>query len=193
MARAARRLKTASRGNLPALVLMTDDGRLADPLAAACALPRGSMIVVRARDDTRRKTLSAALLKIARRHGLAVIIADDPELTARLGADGIHLSEMRAGEAAHWRTRFPALLITTSAHSLRAVLKAQNLPVDAIFLSPVFPTLSHPDRASLSPLRAMSIARASRRAVYALGGIDSRNAARLCGFVGIAAIGALEA
>src|ERR1700761_2572916 len=49
LARAARRFAVQSGSALPSLILMTDDERLADPVAAARALPRGSMGVLRTR------------------------------------------------------------------------------------------------------------------------------------------------
>jgi len=172
---------------------MTDDERLPDPLAAARALPRGSMVVARSRDVRSLDELSRALLKIARRNGLAVLIAGDPMLAAHLGADGFHLSEARAGEAAYWRARYPAQVITASVHSFRALLRAQRLPVDAVFLSPIFATRSHPGRAVLTPERANPFARMTTVPIYALGGIDVRNARLLSSdtFAGIAAVGAL--
>lgn len=165
------------------LVLMTDDARLADPLAAAQALPRGSVVVVRSR--TRLEPLARALLKTQ----CTVLIAGDPLLAVRLGAHGFHLPQARAGEAAYWRARFPSMVITASAHSLRA-LSCRH--VDAIFLSPVFATKSHPDRAALTAVRANLMARQVDVPVYALGGVDARNVRRLHGFAGIAAIGALK-
>jgi thiamine-phosphate pyrophosphorylase len=191
LARAAGRLKARAKSELPSLILMTDDERLPDPLAAARALPRGSMVVVRTKDHTKLERLSGALLRIARTRGLGVVVAGDPELASRLGADGFHLPETRVGEVAYWRARFPALLITASAHSLRTLLQAQSRPVDAVFLSPLFATRSHPGRASLVPVRANLIAGNARLPVYALGGIDARNAQLLNAFAGIAAIGAL--
>jgi thiamine-phosphate pyrophosphorylase len=191
LARAASRLKARAQSKLPSLVLMTDDDRLADPLAAARALPCGSMVLVRTRDRAKLKTFSGALLRIARTAGVTVIIAGDPELASRLGADGFHLPEARMGESAYWRARFASLLITTSAHSLHALLHAQLMPVDAVFLSPVFATRSHPERTSLAPVRANLIAKQLRKPLYALGGIDARNTPLLQGFAGIAAIGAL--
>ena len=181
------------RPGLPSLVLMTDDERLPDPLAAVRALPRGNMVVVRARDSTRRAELSRAILKLAHKNGLGVLIASDPELAAQLGADGFHLPEASAKESAYWRARFPNMIVTSSVHSYRALVHARALPIDILFLSPVFATGSHPDRASLTPLRANIVARAANKPVYALGGIDAHNAALLTrdAFVGIAAIGAL--
>ncbi|HWA91469.1 MAG TPA: thiamine phosphate synthase [Rhizomicrobium sp.] len=163
---------------------MTDDARLPDPLAAARALPKGSLVIVRAKSDP--APLARALLKLRR---VAVIVAGDPLLAAKLGADGYHLPEARAGEIAHWRARLPSMFVTASAHSLRALMQSR---ADAVLLSPVFSTESHPGRAALTPVRANLMAGQARRPVYALGGIEARNAALLHGFDGIAAIGALR-
>lgn len=167
---------------LAALVLMTDDARLPDPVAAAKALPRGSLVIVRSRDPGRRRALVAALRQVARTRGLYVLVAGET------GADGIHLAEAEAGKAAHFRAR-GAMLVTAAAHSLCVLRRAGA--VDALILSAVFPTKSHPGRAALGPVRANLMARQCPLPVYALGGITARNAARLSGFCGIAAISAL--
>ena len=192
LARAAAKLAVESRFEAPPLVLMTDDERLADPLAAARALPRGSMVVVRARDSERRKTLAFAMTAIGRGRGLIVLIAADGKLAAACRADGLHLPEAAMGRAARERASHASFLITASVHSLAAVRRAHE--IDALFLSPVFPTHSHAGRPALTPVRANLIARAAKVPVYALGGVDPRSAARLApgSFAGIAAIGALN-
>jgi thiamine-phosphate pyrophosphorylase len=164
------------------LVLMTDD-RKCDWARAAHALPRGSMVVVRARDARQRLALAKAL------HGIApLLIADDPALAARIGAAGLHLPEARMKEAAHWRARFAHWIITSSAHSLRTLMGAHLL--DAVFLSPVF--AGHRQARPLTPLRAAFIAAHAPVPVYALGGVNSHNAALLApAFSGIAAISSL--
>jgi thiamine-phosphate pyrophosphorylase len=172
---------------LPALVLMTDDERLADPLAAAAALPKGAMVIVRARKTIRRAELARAVLALARRRDLFVLIADDPVLAGQLDADGLHLPQARGHEAAHWRARRPGWIISTALHSTR-------LPgpfVDLVLLSPIFPTRSHPERPALGAARASAMARALNIPAYALGGVDAGNAALLKNFAGIAAVGAL--
>jgi len=196
LAREAARLNAHARSlrALPSLVLMTDDDRLADPLAAARALPRGGLIVLRARNAVRRAALAQALITIARARELRVSVAGDPELAARCGADGVHFPEARIGEAAHWRACHPHWLITCAAHSLSACARAGAVLADAAFLAPVFETDSHPGGLFLGIFRARAIARVSPLPVYALGGIDGQNAARLAngGFVGLAAIGGLS-
>ncbi|HEX2593018.1 MAG TPA: thiamine phosphate synthase [Rhizomicrobium sp.] len=169
---------------------MTDDDRLTDPLAAAMALPRGSLVIIRTRDARARITLARAIIAQARSHPLFVLVADDPDLAARLGADGIHLPERRAREAAHWRSRHPSWLITAASHGHTPAPPA----ADAILLSPVFATQSHIGAPSLGAARASFIAARQAKPVYALGGIDARNATLLSRvFCGIAAIGALAA
>jgi thiamine-phosphate pyrophosphorylase len=170
---------------------MTDDERLPDPCAAAEGLPQGSLIVLRARKKSRRQELAASLAHIARARRLFLLIADDPEFAR--AADGAHFPEARAREIAYWRARHPGWFMTASAHSLAAVQRAASYGADAVFLSPVFATKSHTDRAPLSPIRLRLIARASRVPIYALGGIDAANVLRLAGakLAGIAAVGAL--
>lgn len=186
LARAAARLAQAARCGLPALVLMTDDERLPDPAAAAKALPRGSLVIARARDKERLHSLVRALLPIAKARGLFLLAAG----AYVPGADGVHLPEARIGEAAGLRARHP-ILITASVHSFAALRNTGF--ADAVLLSAVFPTASHPGRAALTPVRANLIAQQSPLAVYALGGVTPQNAGRLAGFAGIAAIGALAA
>jgi thiamine-phosphate pyrophosphorylase len=193
LARAAAALNRAAA--LPPLVLMTDDERLTDPLAAARALPRGSMVVVRARQSSHRAKLAHALRAIARARGLTLLIGNDPALADRVRAAGIHLSEENAGAAAHWRAKRPHWVITASAHSLAACAAARRRGADAAFLAPVFATASHPNGAHLGAMRARAIARLAPLAVYALGGVNAQTACRLSGsqFAGLAAIAALAA
>jgi len=164
------------------LVMMTDD-RMADWAGAARRLPSGSVVVARARDRRRRAVLANQLTGVA-----TLLIADDHELAADIGAAGLHLPERRMREASHWRARFPDWIITSSAHSLRGLMGAREL--DAVFLSPVFATSSHQNVRPLTPARAAFIAALSPVPVYALGWVTARNAALLApSFSGIAGIG----
>lgn len=188
LARAAARF----RAGLPALVLMTDDERLPDPLAAARALPRGSMVILRARDTARRTQLAAALRSIAKAGGLKLLIASDAALAARTGAHGIHLPHARVKEAAHWRARYPHWIITVAAHLPGAAVFVRQ--ADAILLAPVFPTQSHPGEKTLGPIALRTIVRHAQTPIYALGGVDRQTVRQLVGarLAGIAAIGALS-
>jgi thiamine-phosphate pyrophosphorylase len=164
---------------------MTGDDRLFDPIRAARALPKGSLVIVRSRDANRRHALGEALR--ANTNGLILLAADDPALAGIL--HGLHLPEIRAQDAAHWRALHPDWIITVAAHSARG-LHAPH--ADAVLLSPVFATQSHPTARALTPARARLIARAALLPVLALGGVTARNAALLSGFSGIAAIDSLS-
>jgi thiamine-phosphate pyrophosphorylase len=191
LARAAATLNACAQADLPPLVLMTDDERLIDPIAAARALPRGSMVIVRARQSSHRAKLATELRAVARRRGLVLLVANDAVLADRIGAAGIHLSQFQAPTAAHWRALRPRWLITAAAHSLAASARAQRNGADAVVLGPIFQTRSHPGRPTLGAARARLLARQLPGPAYALGGIDGRNGALLGGFAGLAAVGAL--
>jgi thiamine-phosphate pyrophosphorylase len=188
LARAAARLNA---GGLPSLILLTDDERLADPLAAARALPKGAMVIVRARQSAHRAHLAQAMAPVAHARDLILLIADDPLLAIRTRAHGVHFPEKHSGRASYWRARRPQWLITSSAHSQMASAQARH--ADAILLGPVFATQSHPGAQTLGPIRARMIARAIAKPVYALGGIDAKTIMQLANanLAGVAAIGAL--
>jgi thiamine-phosphate pyrophosphorylase len=174
---------------------MTDDERLPAPLIAARKLPRGSMVIVRARQSSHRTKLAHSLRPVARARGLILLVANDPTLADRIGAQGLHLSEANAREACTWRARRSRWLITSTAHTLGACASAKRLGADAALLSPVFPTGSHPGAKCLGAARARMIARQAAIPVYALGGVNGQTAMGLARapFSGIAAIGALAA
>ena len=192
LAEAAARLKQAAGSALPALVLMTDEARLADPLPAACALPVGSAVILRHYGAPERAALARSLAAIARRRGLVLLVGEDPALARRVGAHGVHLPERAMGRAGavRWQREW---LITAAAHSAPALRAAAAAGADAALLSPVFATESHPGVRALGVHRFAALARQSSLPVYALGGIDRARARLLqgSGAVGIAGIGGL--
>ncbi len=193
LARVALALNARAGAMLPALILMTDAARLADPRKAAAALPKGSAIILRHRDNKERARIARSLRPIVRRRDLILLIADDPALVQAVGADGLHCSEAKAAEAARWRTRRKDWFITVAAHSERSLRRAVEMGAHAALLAPVFATESHRGRAALGNIRFRTISAAAALPVYALGGIDADGARRLAGAKasGLAAIGAL--
>jgi thiamine-phosphate pyrophosphorylase len=191
LARAA--LALNARSGLPPLILMTDEKRLKDPVAAAGTLPAGSAIILRHTQPGARASLAKALRRIAQERGLLLLIAGDAPLAARIGADGLHLPETRAFEARHWRAAHPSWLITVAAHSEHALAIATRSGADAALLAPAFPTLSHNERTSLGVTRLRLMAARAVLPVYALGGVTSQTVGRLTGarLAGIAAIDGL--
>src|SRR5258708_26417734 len=84
LARAALALNASS--GLPSLILMTDEKRLRDPVAAARALPKGAAIILRHTAPDTRRLLAEALRRVAREYGLLLLIAGDAALAARNAA-----------------------------------------------------------------------------------------------------------
>jgi thiamine-phosphate pyrophosphorylase len=192
LAEVAKRLNSANAPGLPPLVMVTDAARQGDIPSAAARLPAGSAIILRDYELVERGVLAAALARIARQHGLMLLIAGDPALALAVGAAGIHLPEARVNEARGWRHR-RNWLITAAAHSRAALQRAALAGADAALLSPVFATASHPGAPALGVTGFNLLAEAAPLPVYALGGISETNARRLLGgkAAGIAAIGAL--
>ncbi len=185
------RARHASRSAraLPVLWLFTDTRRLPDPRPAARRLPAGlSGVVLRHDDHPDRLMIGLDLARICRQRRLALVVAGDSRLAARLGA-GVHL---RGGfHPGLPRVIRPGALVTSSAHDPAQLRRARLRGADLAFLSPAFPTLSHPGEPALGAARWMIMARQAGLPVAALGGIDGRTIRRLRHCAGAAAIGAL--
>jgi len=183
----AREVKARHRGG-PTLWLFTDSTRLPDPLAAARQLPRGLGGVV-LRDDAlpSRRALAEALARLCRQRRLSLSIAGDWRLAAAVRA-GVHL---RGGHRPAAMPRWLAAL-TSSAHGVRELVRAQRAGAGLVFLSPAFPTASHPGAAGLGPVRwGRLVGRGN--AAAALGGITGANVRRLPGICrAVGAIGAMR-
>ncbi len=155
------------------LWLFTDARRLPDPLPAIAALPRGLCGVVFRHDGwAGRAALARQVADLCRARGLALTVAGDQRLAHALGA-GVHL---RRGE------RPPKGLkrggwVTASAHSASEV-RAARAHTALVFLSPVWPTPSHPAAAGLGVLRWSRLAVRAGGAL-ALGGVSGRTVGRL--------------
>lgn len=182
----------------PERILLTDARRLPDPLPAMHRLPRGSAVILRHYEwpYARRLALGRAMAILCRQRGLLLLVAGDARLARTLGADGVHLPQGLVPRAAGLRRVFR--LVTAAAHDAGAVARAARTGVDAVLISPVFTTASHPGATGLGVLRFAVLARQAHAravAVYALGGMDAARARRLQGVrvAGIAGIGAIAA
>jgi len=157
---------------LPHIWLISDarnDAQLEQVLAG---LPRGSGLIYRhyhlAPAERRRRF--ERLAKLARRRGHVVVLSGAPREARRWGADGHYCAPAQAG-------RSQLRLVT--AHSLAEIAKARRARADAILLSPVFATRSHPGADTLGPLRFRLLAARAGVPVIALGGMTARRARRI--------------
>ncbi|HEX8483736.1 MAG TPA: thiamine phosphate synthase [Allosphingosinicella sp.] len=150
------------RQPLPRLWLMTDERQGESLWEALERLPKGSGVVFRhySLAPAERRKLFERVRKVARRRRLLLLAGGKG-----VRADGVH-GGRRGGFSA-------------SAHGLRELKSAERRGASLVFLSPAFPTRSHPGGAALGPVRFGLIARQARVPVIALGGVDGRTARRL--------------
>ncbi|MFN4222610.1 thiamine phosphate synthase [Novosphingobium sp.] len=162
--------QSAGKTGLPRQIVLSDarnDGALSRALAR---MPRGGALVFR-----HYHLAGPARLRRFRK------------LRAQAGARGHKVIGARLPQ--HWRcdgvygtareVAGKAGLRLATAHSLREIGMAVRARADAILLSPVFPTRSHPGGGVLGPVRFLLLARQSPLPVIALGGMTRARAARL--------------
>jgi thiamine-phosphate pyrophosphorylase len=195
--REARNLGPWSRGARawPRLLFFTDPVRTPDPARVVARLPRGAVVAYRAFGAADAVATGRGLARLAHRRGVLMFVGADPQLAAAVGADGLHLPErlaMRRGVNGALRRRF---LVTAAAHSLPAIRRARDAGVQAVVVSPVFPSRSPSAGQPIGALRFRALVRAAGLPVYALGGINPRTAKALkgSGAAGLAAVEALDA
>lgn len=160
---------------LPRLWLMTDE-RLGDRLFDAIArLPDGAGIVFRHRSlgEAARRALFD---RVRRAAPGPVLLAGPVDLARAWGADGSHGRHEGA--------------TTAPAHNLAEIRAAEATAAALIFLSPVFPTRSHPGAATLGADGFAALAGQTRLPLIALGGMNATRAEMLSGAYGWAGIDA---
>jgi thiamine-phosphate pyrophosphorylase len=180
-------MRTRHAKNLPALWLVTDERVAPDALLkAAERLPKGRGGVLfrhHASSARERRRLFQQFITIARRRRLTLLLAGNARQAAAWGADG-------------WHGREPARAARPMAHSMavhdaRELQVAQRAAADMIFLSPLFPTRSHPGERALGRLRFAALAHRATMPVMALGGVGARHGTLLQG-IGAAGWAAID-
>jgi len=159
----------------PDIWLISDQRNDAVLEQALRRLPRGSGFIYRHYHlgDPQRWARFRALRRAARAGGHVVILADSALTASEWGADGIY------GQPRSLWPRRTGLLHLATAHDLAEIGLANRLGADAVLLSPVFATRSHPGGEVLGPTRFGLLARHSQIPVIALGGMDSHRAQHL--------------
>lgn len=152
-----------TRQPLPAIWLISDARNDAVLEHALRALPRGSGFIFRhyhlAKGE--RRARFDQLRRTARAKGHLVALAGTQAQARRWGADRAYGTDGQL----------------VPVHSLRELRRAAR--AEAVLLSPVFPTRSHPGGKVLGPLRWRLIAAQANVPVIALGGMNLRRAVQL--------------
>ena len=157
------------------------DARLGDSVPAiVAAMPPRSAVVVRpyAMQAEKRVELIRSIRRVARAKRHLLLIAGGG---SDAGFDGRH------GDGC--RTKG---FLSLSVHDRRELAQANGLGADAVLISPVWQTRSHPDGAALGKRGFARLAGRSSAKVIALGGVTERQFAplRIHGAAGWAAIDA---
>ncbi|AEG49900.1 thiamine monophosphate synthase [Sphingobium chlorophenolicum L-1] len=155
------------RKKLPMIWLMTDErvGE-ADLLAAVAKLPRGKAGIIFRHYRTaakERRTLFDRVARIAGKRRLALMLGGTAAQAQAWRADGWHGVDRRRGGK--------TLIHSMPAHNGREMAAASRCGADLLFLSPLFPTRSHPGAPMLGRVRFAALARLADMPVIALGGV----------------------
>ena len=135
-------------------------------------LPRGTGLIFRHyhMPEAERLRRFAMLERIARNRGHLVALSGNAAAARRHRANAAYGSPRLLARGG------PVLRLVT-VHSLRELGQARR--ADAVLLSPVHPTRSHPGGAVLGPVRFRLLAARARVPVIALGGMDRHRARSL--------------
>jgi thiamine-phosphate pyrophosphorylase len=159
---------------LPLLWLRSDARNDAGLEAALAALPRGSGFVFRHYhlDAEARAARFRELATAAKASGHLMVLSNDAALAREWGAAGIYGDTKRLADAAD-------MLRLAAAHDSDELAAAGRAEADGVFLSPVFPTCSHPQAQPLGIHGFHALAQESPVPVIALGGMTKARAAEL--------------
>jgi thiamine-phosphate pyrophosphorylase len=155
-----------------------DTAELAARVAAAidggaCAIQYRNKMA----DAHTRRTQALALARVQAAHGALLIVNDDAELAAAVGADGVHVGEYDASVAAAREIVGPDRIVGASCYD--DVLRAQaavEAGADYVAFGSFFASSVKP-LARKAPLELLARARALGVPIVAIGGIDAHNAA----------------
>jgi len=121
---------------------------------------------------------AAGALKIARDHGVRLIVNDRVDIALALKADGVHLGETDMPVEAARDLLGQTAIVGVSTHNLAQAQVATRLPVDYIAFGPIFETST---KANPDPKVGLNLLNEVRSIVsslplVAIGGIDFANA-----------------
>jgi thiamine-phosphate pyrophosphorylase len=143
--------------------LMTDERmgeRLWDAMLRVPAGTGGIVFRHHSLGPAERLELGMRVAALAQERKLVLAVSRDPELAERMGAKLVH----NPSEPSE-------LPFSLSVHDEREAFAANEAGADLVFLSPVFPTRSHPGGAALGIERAAKLAQIAGRPAIALGGM----------------------
>ena len=152
---------------------------LTDQVAAAI---RGGAALIQYRDKLsspeQRQQQAAALVPLCHDHGIALIINDDIELAATVGADGVHLGKADSTlRSARKRLGAKAIIGVSCYNEFERAVAAASEGADYVAFGRFFPSQSKPDPVAADPELLRQAGQRLSMPVVAIGGITPENGA----------------
>jgi len=159
------------------------DGPRSDLIEVCTAAIAGGAAMLqyrdKTRDDARRREEAAALSSLCAKSGIPLIVNDDVELAAAVGAAGVHLGDDDADIASTRARLGPNAIIGVSCYdSLERARELAASGADYLAFGAFFPSPTKP-HARAATLQLLRDARALNLPLVAIGGITAANAAAL--------------
>lgn len=153
-------------------------------LPAVAAALRGGARVIQYRDKgadlQRRRDEAAALVALCAAHDALLIVNDDVELAAAVGAAGVHLGRDDPDlRAARRRLGDAAILGVSCYNQLPRAAAAAAAGADYVAFGRFFPSRTKPDAVAAAPELLSAARRAIGLPLVAIGGITPDNGAQL--------------
>lgn len=182
------------------LYLVTDRslslGRTLEDVVAEVITSGVTIVQLREKDTPTGEFICLArrLKDILNAHGVPLIINDRVDVALAVDADGVHIGQSDMPYEIARKLLGPDKIIGLSVENIEDLLKANELDVDYVGISPVFSTATKTDTAP--PFGIAGLKEAVRLSIHptvAIGGMNSHNAAQVMqtGCDGIAVVSAI--
>ncbi|MCF6208812.1 MAG: thiamine phosphate synthase [Ghiorsea sp.] len=142
-------------------------------------------------DSAKLLSLASKLRILTRKYNTRLMIHSQADIAKAVAADGVHVDAKSMPEITNIKTWLgDGFLVSASCHNAQELTQAEQQGADFCFLSPVFPTQSHPGAPSLGATTFLQLAATVSIPVVALGGIAPNVITQLQGH-GVATMGGI--
>lgn len=159
----------------------------AEPAERVCAAALGGGVDIvqlreKSADDSRIVATARRLRALCDEHGALLIVNDRPDLALECGADGVHVGQDDEPVEQARALVGQDMLVGISTHSPSQVESALGSSADYLGVGPVYATPTKEGRAPVGlALVQHAAAHAGAKPWFAIGGVDSSNAADVAG------------
>ena len=144
--------------------------------------------------EAERREACDALLETCHRHGVPLLVNDDPQLAKRLAADGVHVGRDDPSPRIARALLGPDALVGVTVYGKHGEEQAaESAGADYLGIGPFFPSPTKPEEPEF-PLHLLdAVVRRTRLPVFAIGGITAERARQLAhhGVAGVAVVSAI--